>query len=105
MTSEEKRARYAALLHAVQTGIAWELQLDHPEADLNTDENLRAHKHLRTGIDGSKSDHGALAELLIERGVFTLEDYEDALLRGLEREKARYERVLSERVGAKITLA
>lgn len=105
MTNEEKMQRYRELSHAVQTGIAWIIALENRDcSDVNADPNLRAHKHLRTGIDTTKADFGALARLLIAKGIFTEEEYVDTLLDGMEREKASYEADLSSRVGRNITL-
>ena len=36
-------------------------------------------KHLRTGLDLSKSDMGGLARLLIAKGVFTEQEYNEAI--------------------------
>lgn len=36
-------------------------------------------KHMRVGIDMSKSDHGALVDLLISTGIIKHEDYLEAL--------------------------
>lgn len=106
-TKEEKLAYYRELLHAVQTGIGWTIALepDNNGVDVNSDPNLRAHKHLRTGIDGSKADMGALARLLIAKGIITEDEYIDAIVDGMEREKLSHEIALSERLGTKITLA
>jgi hypothetical protein len=105
MTREEKIAHYKSLGHAVQTGIAWRIAIENPQVpDINADPNLRAHKHLRTGIDTSKSDHGALVQLLINKGLITDEEYVDAMVAGMEREKALYEQELTDHFGRKITL-
>jgi hypothetical protein len=42
--------------------------------------------------------------LLIAKGVFTEDEYFDAVIDGMEREKASYEAGLSEIFGTKITL-
>ena len=106
MNEEEKKQRYISLSHAVQTGIAWSIALENPGvADVNSDPNLRAHKHLRTGIDITKSDTGALVRLLIKKGVFTHAEYADALIEGLEREVELKERDVSQLLGRQIKLA
>src|ERR1700677_3493094 len=102
---QDKSERYMKLAHAVQTGVAMTLAIDHPEvADINSNQNLREHKHLRTGIDTSKSDHGALVKLLIEKGIFTQDEYLDALLIMIQQEKEAYERKLSVHFGKQINL-
>lgn len=105
MTNEEKMQRYQQLCHAVQTGIGWTIAIENDDADVNADVNLRAHKHLRTGIDTSKSDFGAMARLLIAKGIFSEDEYIDALIDGMEREKTTYETELSAHFGKPITLA
>jgi len=102
---EEKRRRYRSLAHAIQTGIAWDLAIHNPNVeDINADPNLREHKHLRTGIDITKAENGALVRLLIAKGIFTMDEYEDAIIDGLEREVALYETRISELLGWKIKL-
>lgn len=51
------------------------------------------------------SDHGSLAKLLIDKGVITEDEYLEAIADGTEREKQRYEAILSERFGKPVTLA
>jgi hypothetical protein len=105
MTDEQFTQRYTALAHAVQTGIGWTIAIDNPKVfDINQDPNLCAHKHLRVGIDTNKSDLGALARLMIKKGVFTDEEYKLTILEGLENEKRLYEIKLSEHFGKEITL-
>lgn len=105
MTFEEKRALYIELTRAVQDGIAWQIALDHPDvSDINEEPNLCEHKHIRVGIDTSKSDQGALARLLIAKGIFSLDEYQDAMNEGMKLEKAMHEAELSKQLGKKITL-
>lgn len=96
MTTEEKLTKYHANCHAVQSGVA---QMMHVDPGFTTP------KHLRVGIDLTKSDHGALAKLLIDKGIITEEEYVDAVLDFTEREKASYEKRLSDHYGITITLA
>lgn len=106
MTHDEKVEKYQALLHAIQTGVGWDILEENPDCfDVNANPNLRYHKHLRVGIDSAKVEHGALAALLIEKGVFTEDEYMDALIKGMEDEKARHEKILSERYNKNIKLA
>lgn len=105
MTDEQFNQRYAALAHAVQTGIGWKIAIDNPDVfDINQDKNLCAHKHLRVGIDTNKADLGALCRLLVSKGIITDEEYKIAILEGLENEKKMYEITLSEHFGKDITL-
>lgn len=93
MTDKE---RYEAAAHAVQSGIAMLM---------NRDAKFTTPKHLRVGIDTTKADHGGLAALLIEKGIFTSEEYTKAMADAMEREKTEWEIRLSEMFGAKIVLA
>ena len=88
--------RYMAALHAMQSGVAAEM-------DFNTGPTQT--KHLRTGINAAMSDICGLVTLLIAKGIFTEEEYVAALADAMEREKTKYEKLLSEHYGTKITLA
>lgn len=91
--SQEDQRRWKAAAHAVQSGVATEMEFrrEHP-------------KHLRTGINIAMTDLGSLARLLVEKGVITLDEYEKAIADGMEAEKARYEAHLSGLLGSKVTL-
>ena len=41
---------------------------------------------LRAGLDLSKSDHAGLVTLLVEKGVFTMEEYLEAIAKQAEEE-------------------
>lgn len=102
---EKFQQLYADLGHAIQTGIAWIIALDNPDVfDINKDPNLRAHKHLRTGIDTTKSDHGALVKLLIDEGVIDEDKYFEYIIQFLIQEKESYEKELSKKLGKEVTL-
>jgi hypothetical protein len=87
MSLEEDRQRYVAAAHAVQTAIAVTMGRDCEP------------KHLRVGVDLTKSDQGALATLLIEKGVITEAEYFKALADGMEREKEMREKELGVKLG------
>lgn len=93
--------RYFAAGHAIQSGV---------KTDMETDVNHQSQgattpKHLRTGLNLVMADHGSLAKLLIDKGIITEDEYLTAIADGAEREKARYEQILTDRLGTKITLA
>lgn len=67
MSEIEDWARYEQAMHGVQSAIAFEIG--------RGDSTIPDPKHLRTGIDSAHISQGALAELLIEKGVFTREEY------------------------------
>lgn len=69
--------RYLELAHAVQSALAFQEQAGSTKF---------TPKHLRVGIDITKADQGALVGLLIEKGVFTIEEFDAALIGGLEDE-------------------
>tara|TARA_R110002020_G_scaffold89135_9_gene218206 strand:- start:1911 stop:2207 length:297 start_codon:yes stop_codon:yes gene_type:complete len=96
MSDQEKmvraKERYERAAHRVQTAI-WAF----PEHENRTP------KHLRIGLDMSKSDMGGLARLLIAKGVFTELEYMDAMADGAEGEAASYENELAARFGINIT--
>jgi hypothetical protein len=99
MTDDEKkdelRARWFAAMHAVQSGVAMEM---------NFNPGPTEPKHLRTGINAVMSDHGALVGLLVAKGAITDLEYMEAIAKNAEQEKATYEARLTEQFGRKITL-
>lgn len=95
--SDTNHRRYLRAAHAVQTGVG--LELEHDPASGTP-------KHLRTGLNLSKAEHGALVRLLIERGLFTEAEYLAAIADAAEAEQHAYEERLTERYGGntKVTL-
>jgi hypothetical protein len=89
---DDLRARYLALSHAIQTGVAYELPKDGRSA---------TPKHLRTGLDIAMVEHGALVRLLIKKGLITEEEYFEEVIAGLEDEKRQYEERLQQLYGGK----
>lgn len=87
--------RYLAAAHAMQTGVAYQMEFDPSETNP---------KHLRTGINSAMVEHGALVGLLIEKGLMTYEEYFKALADNMEREVESYRRKLEERLGKSVTL-
>lgn len=59
-------------------------------------------KHLRVGIDMQKADMAGLAELLIAKGVFTLEEYVQAVTKSAAEEAERYRHRLAEQIGCPV---
>jgi uncharacterized protein YgfB (UPF0149 family) len=56
-------------------------------------------KHMRVGIDLSKSDMCGLARLLIAKGVFTEAEYIEAITASANDEAASYEKMVQAVVG------
>lgn len=116
MTDEEFLAEYNSLLHAIQSGVMWEMQLEYdrdPQRNLSPESPAgRAMKHRVTGLCGVMADHGALVRLLVEKGVIDDDEYKAASIAGLRAEKESFEARLTEHFkrhspkpdGVKITL-
>ena len=81
MSSEPKRS-YEEACHAMQSGVAAKMHRDPKETEP---------KHLRVGINSNAVSHAALARILIEKGLFTVEEYSAAILAEMEREVLNYE--------------
>lgn len=83
MSKERDAERYRAAMHGVQTAIAYELgRGDSKECEP---------KHLRVGINSAMVDSGAIVELLIEKGVFTWDEFYAKLADKAEAELASYQ--------------
>lgn len=92
--------RYRAASHAMQSGVAMQIQLDGEHGAGSSP------KYLRTGVNAALVDNGALAALLIQKGLITADELAAALADGMEAEVQRFERLLSERLGGKdVTLS
>lgn len=66
MTIEEYSKEEARLLHAVQTGVAHELEFDDKSA---------APKHLRVGVNNALCQIAALTRVLVLKGVITEDEF------------------------------
>lgn len=86
---------YEAALHAMQTGVAYEMECDPASTQP---------KHLRVGINSGLCNQAALVRVLVDKGVFTEDEYRDAITDEMNREVERYERALSQLFGTEITL-
>lgn len=84
-----------AALHAMQTGVAMEMQLDPTSVEP---------KHLRVGINAGFVGDAAMVRLLVSKGVFTMDEYYAALADEAEVEVARYESLLTQRLGKPVRL-
>jgi len=88
---EEYRARYEIAAHRVQTALS-----------LMPGDRRMTPKHIRVGLDMGKSDQGALVTLLIEKGVFTVEEYYLKVAEFAEQEADSYEKEINQRTGMNI---
>lgn len=78
---------YAGACHGIQSVKAVELGGSFGDAPM---EKYKP-KHLRVGIDITKAEMAGLAYLLIKKGLFTLEEYEEAMRLGVNHELAAEE--------------
>lgn len=84
-----------ALQHAMQSGVAERLHFDPSDT---------TPKHLRVGINAAMVEHGALAKLLIDKGVIGEREYLGAVRDMMKLEVERYQAELSHRFGVTIKL-
>ncbi|QLE42242.1 hypothetical protein FD723_18660 [Nostoc sp. C052] len=87
---DELRLEYHALAHAMQSGVAMKMNYEPGET---------TPKHLRVGVNSTMVETGALAALLIAKGVFTEEEYYQALVQSMQNEVNLYKEWLRERLG------
>lgn len=87
--------RYIAATRAVQSGVEIDMATNmDPEG-----RGAATRKQLLCGILGTGSDHTALVKLLVEKGIITLDEYNESAIGSAEELKAAYERELTERFG------
>ena len=83
--SPAEAKRYHDALHAMQSGVAFEMESGGESA-----RNMSP-KHLRVGINSAFIDTAALIRILVKKGVFTYQEFQTELADEAEREVARYE--------------
>lgn len=94
---DDLQRRYEIAAHAVQAGVAMELN----DAPPHISQSAASPKMLRTGLNLEMVSHGALVRLLIAKGLFTEEEYFEELVKGVEQEQRDYEARLTARFGGK----
>lgn len=82
-------------MHGMQSGVAMKINFDASDT---------SPKHLRVGVNSALVDSGAMAGLLIKKGVITEEEYLEMLVEVAERERESYERTLTGIVGTTVRL-
>lgn len=82
--------RYLLAVRAVQGGVVLEM-LGGSKATSG--------KSLRVGVNVAMVEHGALARLLVDKGVITELEYAEAIAVGMEAEQAKYEKILGMQLG------
>lgn len=80
-------AEYHDKLHAMQSGVAMKMNYDSSET---------TPKQLRVGVNAAMCNQGALARLLVEKGIITQQEYLDAITAEMGREVERYETWLND---------
>ena len=90
-------------MHAIQTGIAYELEV---KKDVNDayKEHMNAVKHLRVGLTGALCAIGALWETLEHEGVVTADYRYKIILKYLDAEVRSLEQSLTEIIGVNVVL-
>ena len=78
---------YEEAAHGVQSAIKYEMEHDAHKA---TRPHIETFKHLRTGLDCRASDAAGLAQLLIDKGVFTQDEYIESMRIAMNEELVRY---------------
>lgn len=92
----DAQQRYIRALHAMQTGVKFE------QEELNSTDG--SPKHLRVGINSAHVGQTALIQLLIRKGVFTLDEYYESLADEMEIEVKKYEELIAEAIGHPVHL-
>lgn len=92
---ETLKASYRRLAHAMQSGVAM---------SMNYEPQSTQPKHLRVGVNSAMVDTATLATLLMDKGVFTEEEFYAELVEQMAVEVARYELSLSKHIGTYIKL-
>lgn len=85
MSIEDDKKRYLAAAHAMQTGVAYDMEQ-------NGDGGAGATpKHLRVGVNSGMVNAAAMAKLMIAKGLITEAELHKALADEMEAELARYQ--------------
>lgn len=86
---------YLEAAHAMQAGVA--MKMNHDPEDTSP-------KHLRVGVNSAMVDTAAIVRLLVEKKIFSMEEFETTITDQMNKEAEMYEKELSERLGTKVTL-
>jgi hypothetical protein len=70
----------------MQTGVEYKMQLNPKDTEP---------KHLRVGINVAQRDLSSMVELLIAKGIITLEEYTKAIADGMQKEVDSYQKLLA----------
>jgi hypothetical protein len=81
---------YEQALHGIQTGIALEIERG---------SDCASPKHLRVGVNSAMCEHAALVRLLMAKGIFTEQEYAEAITDEFNRELERVEKNVNAQYG------
>lgn len=88
MSRESDQERYNRAIHAMQTGVKYEME----SAALRGARNSATEpKHLRVGVNSAMVAQKGLVELLIAKGIITMDEYVKSQADAMEAEVALYE--------------
>ena len=93
MSVDEKKALYLNMMHGMQSGVAHQLVLN---------PKLCTPKDLRVGVNSALIQDSALAQLLMEKGIITEEEYWTRILRLLTIEITNLRREVAQRMNVPI---
>lgn len=79
--------RYMAAARGIQSAIAYLMTLAQQRGDASIDPGT-SHKHLRVGVNMTMVDNGAIARLLIDKGIIEEADYMEYVAQMAEKELA-----------------
>lgn len=95
---------YLDHLHAIQSGCEYGGGGMHGDPRTMPELEWHVQKHLRVGINGALISQGALAKLLIAKGVISDLEYWEALVAEFRDAVAGYEKELADRLGLRVRL-
>lgn len=94
-TLDEEKARYHAAAHAMQTGV---------KAVAHYEPSETSPASLRVGVNAAHVSVAALTQLLLDRGLFTLDEYTAANANHMETEVEAYSQRLTGYLGGETTV-
>lgn len=84
--------RYNAAVHAMQSAVAYKLAKGESASEFTP-------KHLRVGVNSAMVQHDALVHALVDKGLFTHEEYAKHVADAMEREVELYEKEMGVKFG------
>jgi len=95
MTVEDLKKQYENLCHAMQTGVAYKINIDASET---------SPKHLRVGVNSALVETSALVKLLIDKGLISEQDFWELMVSMMQSEVNLYQDFLSAHLGSEVRL-